>query len=69
MPESAKCEIVRLTSASSLQEAALWKSALEQEGVRCEYELSIHPFYPELRVHLEDAERVRIILRAYLKKK
>jgi hypothetical protein len=69
MPESAKDEIVRLTSAGSLQEAALWKSALEQEGVRCEYGLGFHSFYPELMVHREDAERVRIILRAYLKKK
>lgn len=69
MPESAKDEIVRLTSASSLQEAALWKSALEQEGVRCEFGQCIHPFNPELLVHRDDAERVKIILRAHLKKK
>ena len=40
MPESAKDEFVRLTSAGSLQEAALWKAALQQEGVRCEFVLS-----------------------------
>ena len=64
-------EIVRLVTASSPQEAHLWRQALEDEGIRCrvvgEYLGSFgvvppgHPV-PELWVHQEDAERARAVL-------
>ena len=64
-------EIVRLVTASSPQEAHLWRQALEGEGVRClvvgEYLGSFGVVYPghpvpELWVHQEDAERARAVL-------
>jgi hypothetical protein len=69
-------EIVRLVTASSPQEAHLWRQALEDEGVRCrvvgEYLGGFgvvppgHPV-PELWVHQEDAERAQAILEGFRK--
>jgi putative signal transducing protein len=64
-------EIVRLVTASSPQEAHLWRQALEDEGIRCrvvgEYLGSFGVVYPghpvpELWVHRDDAERAQAIL-------
>ena len=64
-------EIVRLVTASSPQEAHLWRQALADEGIRCrvvgEYLGSFGVVYPghpvpELWVHQEDAERARVVL-------
>jgi hypothetical protein len=68
--------IVRLVTASSPQEAHLWRQALEDEGIRCrvvgEYIGSFGVVYPghpvpELWVHKEDAERAQAILGGFKK--
>jgi hypothetical protein len=68
--------IVRLVTASSPQEAHLWRQALEHEGIRCrvvgEYLGSFGVVYPghpvpELWVHKEDAERAQAILEGFKK--
>jgi hypothetical protein len=69
-------EIVRLGTAGSLQEAHLWRQALEDEGIRCrvvgEYLGSFgvvppgHPV-PELWVHKENSERGQAILEGFKK--
>jgi hypothetical protein len=64
-------EFVRLASAGSFQEAQLWKSALEQAGVQCQLvgvSAEQSTGIPELRVHRNDAEQVRLVLRAHLKR-
>ncbi len=63
-------EIVRLTTARNLQEAHLWKQALEQEGIRCqvvgdyltEAPEGVHPFCSELWVFGNDVEKAKAIL-------
>jgi hypothetical protein len=64
-------EVMRLASAGSLQEAQLWKAAIEQAGIQCqlvglsaEHAVGL----PELWIHRDDAERVRLVLRAHLRK-
>jgi hypothetical protein len=65
-------EVMRLASAGSLQEAQLWKAALEQAGVQCQLvgvsaEQAVN--LPELWVRRADAERVRLVLKAHLRKR
>jgi hypothetical protein len=64
-------EIVRVATASNLQEANPWRQELEEEGIPCrkvgEYlgSFGIAPpghAVPELWVHREDANRARAIL-------
>jgi hypothetical protein len=71
MPDRHADEIVRLATASSPQEAHLWRQALEDEGIHCqvvgEYLGGFgivppgHPV-PELWVHREQAERAQAVL-------
>jgi hypothetical protein len=71
MSDRADEEVVRLVTASSPQEAHLWRQALEGQGIRCrvvgEYLGGFgvvppgHPV-PELWVHRQDAERAQAIL-------
>ena len=65
-------EIMRLASAGSLREAQLWKAALEQAGVQCQLVCVAAEQvggFPELWVHRDDAERVRLVLKAHLRKR
>jgi len=65
-------EIVRLNFAGSLQEAHLWRMALEEKGISCqvvgEYLTANHgmgmlpSMYPEIWVHGEDVERAKAVL-------
>ena len=73
MSESEEDRVVRLATASNPQEAALWRQALEAEGIRCRvvgeslgsfgvvYPGSVQP---EIWVFRTDAERVQAILEA-----
>ena len=61
-----------LRLAGSLQEAQLWKAAIEQAGVQCQLvgvsaEQAVG--LPELWVHRDDAEQVRLVLKAHLRKR
>ncbi len=69
-------KVVRLSTASSLQEAHLWKSVLEREGISCEVVgdylttglgVGHVGMYPEIWVHQEDLERARAVLQTYQK--
>jgi hypothetical protein len=64
-------EIVRLTSASTLQEAHGIRSALEDNGIRCEvvgeyltvnYGVGVPGMYPEIWVFRDDLDRASAIL-------
>ncbi len=64
-------EIVRLTTARDLQEAHLWKQALEEEGIRCRvvgdhltegFGIGFIFAYPELWVFRGDVENAKAIL-------
>ena len=67
---------MRLVTASSPQEAHLWRQALEDEGIRCRVVGEclgtfgvVYPGHPvpELWVHQEDAERAQAILEGFRK--
>jgi hypothetical protein len=71
MPDHYGDKIVRLATASSPQEAHLWRQALEDEGIRCQVVgeylggFGIVPpghAVPELWVRREQAERAQAVL-------
>lgn len=70
-----KDDVVRLVTASNLQEATLWQQALADEGIRAEVvgdylEVGVGNtpgLRPELWVHRDDAARAEEILRAHQK--
>ena len=76
MPDRPGGGVVQLVTASSPQEAHLWRQALEGRGIPCRVvgeDLGgfgvVYPGHPvpELWVHQEDAERAQAVLEGFKK--